>query len=85
MDVDARDLDHAVVPAPHAARPRLAGVSRQARAHMRSGALTPSSPRPLARTWRTASLSHRRVRCVSVTSSSGYGRTRCDFCWYHVW
>ncbi len=41
-----------------------------------SGAPTPSNPSPVARTWRVASLSHRRVRWTSPTGSSPWGVTR---------
>ena len=59
------------------------GLAGDRRAHIRSGALTPSRPRPLARTWRVASFSHRRVRCTSPTTSSPNGATRR---WsYHLW
>src|SRR5690606_12958422 len=52
--------------------------------YIRSGAETPRSPRPLARTWPVASLSHSRVRCRSVTGSSALtGRTRQVS--YHLW
>ena len=44
--------------------------------HIRSGALTPSMPRPLANTWRAATQSASRARCRSLTSSSPMGSTR---------
>ena len=57
-------------------------------AHIFSGAVTPSRPRPLASTWAVASLSHRRVRLrVStgrgVPSSVGMGTIRQAA--YHEW
>ena len=55
-----------------------------AHGYILSGAETPSSPRPFARTTRVASLSQRRVRCRSVTGSSALsGRTRQVS--YHLW
>ena len=68
-----RPTRHGAVGAP--GRPRRPGLAGD-RGHMRSGADTPSSPSPLARTWRVASFSHRRVRCTSVTASSPNGATR---------
>ena len=44
--------------------------------HMRSGAVTPSRPRPFRSTWPTASLSTRRVRCTSSIGSPASGITR---------
>ena len=51
--------------------------------HIFSGALTPSRCKPLARTWRVASFTQRRVRCRSLTSSSARGVTRALP--YQVW
>ena len=45
-------------------------------AHIRSGAVTPSSCRPFAMTMRVASLSQSRARVSSLTSSSPRGRIR---------
>src|SRR5690606_13869901 len=50
--------------------------------HIRSGALTPSSARPLRSTWVVASLSHSRAVCTGSTGSSPRGVTR--HCWYQV-
>ena len=44
--------------------------------HILSGALTPSRNNPFRKTWPAASLSHKRVRCTSVTGSSPIGVTR---------
>ena len=44
--------------------------------YIRSGAETPSRPRPLARTVRVAATSSSRARCRSVGSSSPIGSTR---------
>src|SRR5690606_38272850 len=79
-DADAGEGHLAVVVAHRSGGPRRAeGGAR----HMRSGAVTPRSSRPLASTWRVASLSHSRVRWVSETSSSPKGVTRR---WsYHLW
>jgi hypothetical protein len=60
-------------------RKRDAGVQRAGGMrphHIRSGAETPSSPRPLANTWRAATHSASRARCRSVVSSSPIGSTR---------
>ena len=56
--------------------PRTPRLRLAAHRYILSGAPTPSNPRPLARTWRVASLSHRRVRWRSVTGSSPRGVTR---------
>ena len=45
-------------------------------AYIRSGARTPSRPRPLARTWRTAAHRTRRAVVSGVASSSPCGRIR---------
>jgi hypothetical protein len=44
--------------------------------HMRSGALTPSRPRPLASTTRVAATRSRRARWIGAGSSSPMGSTR---------
>ena len=46
------------------------------RDHIRSGAVTPRMPRPLAMTWRVASHSASRAECRSFGASSPCGRTR---------
>ncbi len=46
------------------------------RVHIRSGAETPSSPRPLPSTWRAAAHSARRAVCRAPGSSSPCGRMR---------
>ena len=51
-------------------------IRAQQAAHIRSGALTPSIPSPLASTCRAASHSASRARCSSVVSSSPIGSTR---------
>ena len=54
------------------AKSRLAGGG----GYRRSGAVTPSRPRPLARTIRAASASHSRARPVSSSGLSSRGSTR---------
>ena len=76
--VHPADAHGAVGPDAGARRPDL-----PVEAHIRSGAPTPSRPRPLASTCRVASLSHRRVRCTSPSASSPSGVTR--HCTYQAW
>ena len=53
-------------------------VARQARGpgYIRSGAITPHSPRPLAMTWRVAAHSQSLAMWMGMVSSSARGRTR---------
>ncbi len=81
-DVDATDRQHAT-DATGGARPdgRVEGqadprLQHGHRRHIRSGALTPSRPSPLASTTRVASHSQSRARPRSLAGSSPCGSTR---------
>mgnify|MGYP000968359110 CR=1 FL=1 len=54
--------------------PRPGGVGPHA--YIRSGAETPSIPRPLARVWRAAAQSQRRAMVIGSSSASACGSTR---------
>src|SRR6185437_121717 len=60
----------------HVGMARPGGMGVAAHAYIRSGAETPNSARPFARTMRVASLSQARVRLTSSIGSSPLGMMR---------